>query len=233
MRRFIPLFAALVVLASACHSGTTNAAANPFSTAAAPATASAATTATSGSPDATTLPSTSPTPPATPATPPPTHGAKSPTCVKGWVTPTPGTPQFTDPLGIIRRTDPVLGKFVVVDMRYFNGPESPVSDQGYLLDVSRWYIKLYDPKDLSYQGRFIVEERQFGRGLSAVAPYDTHGFVSPDWSGFQFTSEDTARRPYPGLPGAWAGLRYDFVQGGEGLTFRGLPSQVEGCLDGT
>lgn len=230
MRRFIPLFAVVVVLASACHSGATSGAANPFS----PSSDTPAADPSSPSP---TVPLTSspvsPTPPATPATPPPTHGAVGPTCVKGWVTPPAGTPAFTDPLGIIRRTDPVTGPFVVVDMRSFHGPESPVSEQGYLLDVQRWYIKLYAKDDPSYQGRFLVEMRDFGRGLSAVAPYDTHGFVSPDWSGFQFTSQDTTRRAYPGLPGAMAGLRYNFVSGSEGLTFRGLPSEVEGCLDGT
>ena len=74
------------------------------------------------------------------------------------------TPQFTDPLGIVRRTAPVDGDFVVVDMRYFTGPESPPSDKGYILEIDRWYIKLYVESDWSYQGRFIVEQRTFGRG---------------------------------------------------------------------
>ncbi len=151
--------------------------------------------------------------------------------MKGWITPTPGTPLYTDPLGIIRRTVPTVGAFAVVDMRYFVGPESPPSEQGYLKDIKRWYIKLYNERDLSFQGRFLVEQRRFGRGLAAVAPYDTEGFRSPDWSGFQWDSGDPARHRYPGLPGAWSGIRYDFVKGGEGLAFRGLPSEVEGCLD--
>ena len=33
---------------------------------------------------------------------------------------------------------------------------------------------------------------------SAVAPYDTNGFRSPDWVGFQYDSADTARRRYSG-----------------------------------
>ena len=125
------------------------------------------------------------------------------------------------------------GDFVVVDMRYFTGPESPPSDQGYLQDIERWYIKLYDKQDLSYQGRFLVEQRRFGRGVVAVAPYDTKGFRSPDWSGFQWNEGDTRSKAYPGLPGTWRGVRYDFVKGGAGLTIPGLPSQVTGCLAGT
>ncbi len=118
-------------------------------------------------------------------------------------------------------------------MRYFTGPESPPSDQGYLLEVQRWYVKVYATNDRSFQGRFLVESRRFGRGLSAVAPYDTHGFRSPDWKGFQYDSADVATRIVPRLPGAWSGIEYDFVRGGAGLNFPGLPDDVIGCLDGT
>jgi len=179
----------------------------------------------------------SPTPPAIPDHPPKTKGPANATCVQGWVTPPAGTPMFTDPLGVIRRTTPVAGDFEVVDMRMFVGPESPPSigedAKGYLQDIRRWYIKLFVPSDLSYQGRFIVEQRVFGRGVAAVAPYDTEGFSSPDWSGFQFDSAKRLRKPYPGLPGRWSGIRYDFVRGGAGLTIPGLPDEVVGCLDGT
>jgi hypothetical protein len=117
-------------------------------------------------------------------------------------------------------------------MRYFVGPESPPSEQGYLLEVERWYIKLFARDDLAFQGRFLVEARRFGRGVSAVAPYDTRGFRSPDWWGFQF-SVDASPTPRPGLPGRWTGTAYDYVTGGEGLKLPGLPAQVAGCLDGT
>ena len=173
------------------------------------------------------------TPPATPAVPPPTKGPVTASCVEGWQTPAAGTPAFTDPLGIIRRTTGVKGPLTVVDMRRFVGPESPPSEQGYLLAVERWYIKLYAVDDPAFQGRFLVESRRFGRGLSAVAPYDTRGFRSPDWIGFQFDSADIARKTYPGLPGAWSGIPYDFVKGGAGLKFPGLPAEVMGCLEGT
>jgi len=175
----------------------------------------------------------SPTRPAVPSRAPETRGAPSPTCVQGWRTPPRDTPLFTDPLGIVRRTAPVDGDFVVVDMRYFTGPESPPSDKGYILEIDRWYIKLFVESDWTYQGRFIVESRRFGRGLSAVAPFDSRGFRSPDWVGFQWDSADTAAEPYPGLPGRWPGIPYDFVKGGAGLDIAGLPDEVRGCLDGT
>jgi len=172
-------------------------------------------------------------PPPPPASPPPTRGGTTSTCVNGWVTPLGASAQFTDPLGIIRRTTGVQGPLVVTDMRYFTGPESPVSEQGYLLVVERWYVRLYAKDDPAFQGRFLVETRRFGRGLSAVAPYDTHGFRSPDWIGFQYDSADVTPKTYPGLPGQWEGIPYDFVKGGAGLDFPGLPPQVVGCLDGT
>ena len=193
----------------------------------------ASTTPTASAPVTPGSPTASPTPPATPASPPPTSGAASTKCVDGWTTPPAGTPRFTDPLGIIRRTTGVKGPLVVVDMRYFTGPESPPSEQGYLLVVERWYIKLYARADLAFQGRFLVEARRFGRGVSAVAAYDSQGFRSPDWVGFQFDSQDTARKTYPGLPGGWSGIPYDFVRGGEGLKIPGLPDEVRGCLEGT
>jgi hypothetical protein len=118
-------------------------------------------------------------------------------------------------------------------MRYFEGPESPPSDQGYLLVVQRWYVRLYARDDPGFQGRFLIEARRFGRGVSAVAAYDTRGFRSPDWVGFQFDSADTTPERYPGLPGAWQGKPYDFVRGGAGLDLPGLPTEVAGCLDGT
>jgi hypothetical protein len=173
----------------------------------------------------------SPTPPALPQRSPQTRGEPSSTCVNGWETPAEDSRLFTDPLGIVRRTAGVDGPLEVVDMRTFVGPESPPSDKGYLIDIQRWYIKLYAADDLAFQGRFLVEQRRFGRGVAAVAPYDTRGFRSPDWRGFQYDS--SARRPLavPGLPGTWSGVEYDFVKGGEGLDLPGLPPAVVGCLE--
>lgn len=173
------------------------------------------------------------TPPALPEEPPPTRGPSALDCVNGWVTPRAGTPRYLEPLGIVRRTTGVQGPLTVVDMRSFEGPESPPSDKGYLLVVERWYIKLFAERDPAFQGRFLVEARRFGRGVAAVAPYDSSGFSSPDWVGFQFDSSDTDVKAYPGLPGQWSGIPYDFVKGGAGLEIAGLPPAVIGCLAGT
>lgn len=174
----------------------------------------------------------SPTPPAIPEQPPPTRGPVASDCVDGWKTPPTDSARYRTPLRVIRR---VTGqaRLEVVDMRFFDGPESPPSDKGYLLNVERWYVKAFARDDPAFQGRFLVEARTFGTGLVAVAPYDTTGFGSPDWTGFQFDSADTQPRAYPGLPGTWAGVPYDFVKGGEGLQIPGLPDEVVGCLAGT
>ena len=221
MKRFVVFLCYLTVLAlgTACSGG-----AAATSTAAIPTPV--ATT-------SSTKPTAPPTSPATPATPPPTSAAGSATCKGGWVTPPKGSDLWNVPLDVIRRASGVGGPLTVVDMRTFVGNESPDTDKNYLKDIRRWYVKLYDPKDLSFQGRFLVEERTFGKGLAAVAPYDTHGFTSPDWVGFQYDVADRRAYTYAGLPGAWRGVAYDFVHGGQGLTFPGLPADLVGCLDGT
>lgn len=172
-------------------------------------------------------------PPSPPASAPPTKGSATTSCVNGWASPQANSPRFLQPLGIVRRTTGVKGPLVVTDMRYFTGPESPPADAGYLLMIERWYIKLYAKDDPAFQGRFLVEARRFGRGVSAVARYDSNGWRSPEWIGFQFDSADTTMKTYPGLPGEWEGVPYDFVKGGGGLGFPGLPAAVTGCLDGT
>ena len=174
----------------------------------------------------------SPTRPTLPDTPPETRGASSTDCVNGWVTPPEDTERYLSPLGVIRRTTGVRGPLEIVDLRFFEGPESPPTDKGYLLVVQRWYVKLYARRDFSFAGRFLVEARRFGQGVAAVSPYDSTGFSSPDWVGFQVTADPDASS-YEGLPGEWAGVPYDFVEGGEGLTIPGLPAEVVGCLHGT
>ena len=174
----------------------------------------------------------SPTPPALPQSPPPTRGGPSDHCVDGWKTPPAGSPLAARPIHIIARTVQLPGEPVIVEMRYFTGPESPPSDKGYIKTIRRWYVKLYSDTDLRFQGRFLVESRQFGDGVAAVAAYDTQGFRSPDWSGFQWNEADPQPRAYAGLPGEWSGIRYDFVKGGAGIDIPGLPAAVTGCLDG-
>jgi hypothetical protein len=178
-------------------------------------------------------PTASPTPPALPDSPPATRGPVAEDCTHGWVTPPPDSARYAEPLRVIRRMTGVRGPLEVIDLRTFEGPDSPPSDKGYLLDVRRWYVKVFAKDDLSFQGRFLIESRAFGTGLVAVAPYDTNGFRSPDWVGFQYDSGDTATRAYPGLPGVWSGVPYDFVAGGAGLQIPGLPDEVIGCLSAT
>ena len=175
----------------------------------------------------------SPTPPALPERPPARSGPSTSTCVDGWTTPARGTARATIPIRLIRRSVRIPGTPRIVDLRYFTGPESPPSEKGYLATVERWYVKLYSKADLTFQGRFLVESREFGSGLVAVAPYDTRAFRSPDWSGFQWNAADADKKAYPGLPGRWSGIRYDFVRGGAGLDLPGLPSSVVGCMEGT
>jgi hypothetical protein len=177
-------------------------------------------------------PGPSPTRPPAPEERPALRGSAALDCVNGWFSPPANSPRFRSPLGVIRRASGVRGPLEVVDMRYFEGPESPPSDKGYLLVVQRWYVKLYAERDYAFAGRFLVEARRFGQGLVAVAPYDSTGFSSPDWIGFQPSADDTPKA-YDDLPGEWAGVPYDFVDGGAGLEIPGLPEQVAGCLAGT
>jgi hypothetical protein len=141
---------------------------------------------------------------------------------------------------IIARTLGVEPRFRVVDMRYFRGPESPPSVKNYLEVVQRWYVRAFHEDDDSIRGRFLVESRRFGAGVSAVAPYDSEGFESPDWVAFKY-DRYAEPREHQGLPGAWKGEPFDFVNGdphneeltGDVLTVRGVPEEVEGCLVGT
>jgi hypothetical protein len=161
-------------------------------------------------------------------------------CLNGYTSPAPGDPLRTEGLRILSRAvDIPPDRFDVVEMRYFEGPESPPSEREYLLNVRRWYVKATVAGDPSFAGRFLVEKRSFGAGVVAVAPFDTAGLRSPDWVGFQYEADDPAPQTYPGLPGEWAGTPYDFVTGRnletneEVFGFPGLPSEVAGCLEDT
>jgi hypothetical protein len=168
----------------------------------------------------------------TPSFPSVASGPASSRCLNGWITPAPDSALYERPISIIREALGIEDRLVIVDMRFFQGPESPPGDKGYLKGIKRWYVKGYVRAAPSFRARFLVEEREFGPGLSAVAPFDTSGFRSPDWTGFQYEASDRALRAYPGLPGKWTGTPYDVVRGGAGLTLPGLPRTLRGCLDG-
>lgn len=188
--------------------------------------------------------------PATPASPVSPGGTVLPTttgdgkelageCVNSYTSPPEGDPLRDDAIRALRKAMGFRGDFHVEEMRYFEGPESPPSERDYALLVKRWYVKGWPEEDPSIQGRWLIERRAFGVGVSAVAPFDSEGFASPDWVGFQFEGPDAALEAYPGLPGEWAGEPYDFVTGKaleteeEVFGFPGLPVEVIGCLAGS
>jgi hypothetical protein len=168
------------------------------------------------------------------ATPPSiSRQAPSSTCVEGWSTPSVASPDVTAAVKVIRTTLGVKSPMKVVATRFFSGPESPPrEDKAYLKVVDRWYVKARERGDPSVGGRFLVERRQFGIGLVAAAPFDTSGFSSDDWVGFQGEPGSTPQA-VEGIPGKVAAVTYDFVDGGEGLDIPGLPSAVAGCMNGT
>ena len=124
-------------------------------------------------------------------------------------------------------TDPLL----VDDMRYFIGPDPDWILEPRFEAVEHWYIKATLSTDPTYRARWLVEKRDEQRlGVSAVAPYDTTGYESPDWSGFV---GDGIPRPIEGLPGLWGGIQYDFVTGEGDSGFPGLDESLAECLTGT
>lgn len=119
----------------------------------------------------------------------------------------------------------------VVDMRYFIGPDPPWIIEPFHTHVERWYVKARLADDASFAGRWLVEARtERVRGISAVAPFESSGYDSPDWRGFV---GEGPPREIPGLPGLWAGIDYDFVTGEGDTGMPGLPDEVTGCLEGT
>jgi len=122
-------------------------------------------------------------------------------------------------------------QLVVDDIRYFRGPDPDNILEPRFENLERWYVKAHLASDPTYAGRWLVEKRtKTILGVSAVAPFDTTGFQSPDWSGFV---GDGAPRAIDGLPGMWGGIQYDFVTGDGDSGVPGLPASQVGCLAGT
>lgn len=164
----------------------------------------------------------------------PASGDPSDTCLNGWSRPERDDRVVGEGLRIIRRHMDVKGGFSLQDFRYFEGPESPPSDKGYLMTVRRWYYKGHLRSDPGFRARWLVEEREFGSGIVAVAPYDSQGFRSPHWVGFEYR-ERLEPRSFEGIPGEWRAEPYDFVRGADEPDIRvdGLPPEVRGCMAGT
>ncbi len=155
-------------------------------------------------------------------------GDPAPDCVEGWDGLPAGTQLYEEALDLIRGQMGIDGEFEVDEIRYFLGPDVPWIIEPHFDVVRRWYVKASLVDDPDFRGRWLLEFRDDQRkGISAVAPYDTAGYQSPDWVGFV---GDGLPREIPGLPGLWPGVPYDFVTGEGDSGNPGLPAEVEGCL---
>jgi len=211
----------LVMVLVAC-TGTVAPAATPDPTPS--ATADVATT--RGPTPSTTLGST-PTPSGTAAQ----GGQPSDDCIAGWTSPSPGSPEYEDGMQILAGFMGQEGSWQVEEMRHFTGPDAPWIIEPRYEVVHRWYIRAGLADDPEYRGRWLVELRTDRiNGVAAVAPYESEGYRAPDWRGFVGDGPPTT---YPGLPGRWSGIEYDFVTGDGDHGMPGLPDEVVGCLDGT
>lgn len=154
----------------------------------------------------------------------------SPGCVEGWIGPLPGDPEYEEGVAILGGFMGEDGPWDIQEMRYFSGPEVPWIF-GNPNPVERWYIRAALVDDPTYRGRWILEKRSEDiMGVSAVAPWDTEGYESPDWTGFVGEGPPES---YLGLPGQWYGIPYDFVTGEGDSGNPGLPDEVLDCLSGT
>jgi hypothetical protein len=154
-----------------------------------------------------------------------------PGCINGWRTPADGAPKRDEGVTILANYMGLTDPLVVDDMRYFRGPDPDNILEPRFENLERWYIKATLSTDPTYRGRWLIEKRTDTiLGVSAVAPYDTTGYESPDWSGF---IGEGPPRAIAGLPGTWSGIQYDFVTGEGDSGFPGLPASQSECMSGT
>jgi len=239
MKKLIAVSLLAAVLA-ACDGGTVTATLTQISDT--PSPAATPTPAPTVSPTA--APTASPTPPptlaptptatiaATPtATGTPASGPPAADCIHGWTSPADGDAKRAAGLTILADYMGLTDALVVDDIRYFTGPDPDNILEPRYENLKRWYIKAHLSTDPTYRGRWLLEKRTSTvLGVSAVAPWDTTGWQSPDWSGFV---GDGVPRAIEGLPGEWGGIQYDFVTGDGDSGFPGLPASQVGCLAGT
>lgn len=152
--------------------------------------------------------------------PPATSGPPTAACVNGWLSPDPAADEHIDALDILVTELGIDGPWQLDGMRYFVGSDG----------VERWYLRGALANDASFRGRFLLERRSdLDAGVIALAPYESSGFHSPDWTGFVGDGEP---QTYLGLPGQWSGTPYDFVTGGASAQ-PGLPADIVGCVGDT
>jgi hypothetical protein len=168
-----------------------------------------------------------------PSSPAPTLaiGLPGPTCINGYKGLPADDAKYIEGLEILTSYMGLPDPLIVEDNRYFVGPDPDWILEPRFEAVEHWYFKATLSTDPTYRGRWLVEKRSDTRlGVSAVAPYDTVGYQSPDWSGFEGDGEP---RVIAGLPGLWAGVQYDFVTGeGDGGN-PGLAESQSDCMLGT
>jgi hypothetical protein len=224
----LPLVAVLVGACAALPAP--SASPPPSPTASVALTTPALTRSAPSSPSATPAPSRTPIPLSTPAASGALVGLPSAGCVNGWHSPLPGSPPYDEALAMIEARLGGNVPYAVEQMRYFTGPDVPWIAEPHYEVVERWYVK-GARQGGGDAGRWLLEKRtEQIKGIAAVAPYDSAGYASPDWTGFVGEGPPTT---YPGLPGSWSGIAYDFVTGENDSGNPGLPDEVADCLAGT
>lgn len=142
----------------------------------------------------------------------------------------PGSINYDEGIAILGGTMGRSGTWSVTEMRYFTGPDSPGVIEPRFDFVERWYIKATLADDRAFRGRWLIEKRTDQiLGVSAVAPWESFGYQSPDWTGF---IGEGPPQTYIGLPGQWSGIPFDFVTGEDDGGQPGLPPEVVDCLQG-
>jgi hypothetical protein len=146
-------------------------------------------------------------------------GEPTASCVKGWITPARGSRLRKAALDMIRETEDE--RFVVLEMRYFAGPED-AEVLGPPREVERWYVKARSLSNPERRQRWLVRRAPVGRGVDAVAPFDSTGYGPKTW-----------RRPDAQHEGLSDPFQRPCHQDAPGDKCMGLPGQVLGCLAGT
>jgi hypothetical protein len=168
-------------------------------------------------------PAVSTTPSATPsntATATVSTGAKSASCVNGWVQPAPGSDFYQQATQALQQSQGG-NAYVVKKVRYFAGP-LPSGGIGAV-----YYLDVQDPR---LSARVLLVSGA-GPASAAIARSGTTGWKDGDWHGFKGTDPAAAVSPLPGIPspGKWSGPSYDPVGGTTPL----LSPSLTGCLDGS
>lgn len=202
---------ALTVVTAGCGSSSNKAATTPSPTLAESPTPSPSVPAT---------PTAAPSSTSNPGTATISTGAKSASCVNGWVQPAPGSDFYKQATQALQQSQGG-GAYVVKSVRYFAGP-LPTGGIGAV-----YYLDVQDPR---LSARLLLVSGA-GPASAAVAKTGTTGWKDGDWYGFRGSDPAAVVSPLPGIPspGKWSGPAYDPVSGTTPL----LSPSLTGCLDGS